>query len=57
MADESTSWTSIVYLGIAILGFFVIKGTPLSQSGYQQFSLDNWKPMTKKEKLMLGIVD
>lgn len=55
MADEGTSWTSIVYLGIAILGFFVIKSTPLSQSEYRQVSLYNWKPLTKEEKLVLGI--
>jgi hypothetical protein len=57
MADESgTSWTSIVYIGITLLGYFAVKGAGLTQSGYQQISLDNWKPLSKEEKLKLGIV-
>lgn len=52
---SGTSWKDMVYIGIALLGFFAIKKATPSQSGYQQVSLDSWKPMAHKEKLKLGI--
>lgn len=57
MSEENgTSWTSIVYLGIALLGYFAVKSKAPTQSGYQQISLYNWNPLSKEEKLKLGIV-
>lgn len=58
MTDQTngTSWTNIVYIGIVLLGYFAIKSTSPTQSGYQQVSLNNWKPMTKEDKLSLGVI-